>query len=245
MDRDYKFMNKDLIKQRFSKSLKSYNNNAMAQKIMAKKLVSKINKDNCISVLELGCGTGLITKEVYADKIFYDAIDIVPRCEEYIKKISDKINFICEDIEEFIPEKKYDLIISNATLQWIENLPEFISRYIKFLNPGGIIGFTIFGKNNYNELNELVDGGLLYYSKNDIEKMFKNYKIIYLEEELITLEFSEVKDVLYHIKNTGVNAICNTRWTKKDLLNFENNYPKKNNKIVLTYNPVYVILQNR
>ena len=135
MDRDYKFMNKSLIKRRFTNSLKTYNDNAQAQIQMAKKLASLIDLDRYKSVLELGCGTGIMTSEFcFSDIKTFDAVDIVPGCRDYLSKISDKINFICDDMETFIPDKKYDLIISNATIQWVENLSEFIDKYMNYLN---------------------------------------------------------------------------------------------------------------
>lgn len=244
MGRDYKLMNKDLIKKRFSKSLKTYNDNAHAQNQMARRLVYEVN-NNFKSVLELGCGTGFVTSEIFSDELeCYDAIDIVKGCEKYTKNLSEKINFICDDIETYTPTRNYDLIISNATIQWIENLTEFIDKYMKYLNSDGVFGFTLFGKDNYIELKSFVDSGLKYYSTDEIKTLFKKYKIKLLKEEIITLEFSNVKEVLYHIKNTGVNALNETRWSKSDLIKFEKEYPKKDDKITLTYNPIYVILEH-
>jgi malonyl-CoA O-methyltransferase len=62
-----------------------------------------------------------------------------------------------------------------------------------------------------------------------------------MEEDIISLEFNSPKEVLKHIKNTGVNALSQTIWTKSDLINFEKNYPQTNQeKFSLTYNPVYI-----
>ena len=58
------------------------------------------------------------------------------------------------------------------------------------------------------------------------------------------LEFETPKDVLKHIKNTGVNALSDTRWTKSDLINFEEKYPiNANGKYSLTYQPIYIKLE--
>ena len=63
-------------------------------------------------------------------------------------------------------------------------------------------------------------------------------------EEQIPAFFSSPKDVLQHIKYTGVNGIESTRWTKKDLLRFTTEFEKfysENVGYSLTYHPVYVI----
>ncbi len=56
----------------------------------------------------------------------YTAIDIVEDCSKYIEKINPNINFIQADIENFTLEFTPDLIISNASLQWVENFEEII-----------------------------------------------------------------------------------------------------------------------
>ena len=80
-------MNKDLIRSRFEKNIISYNKNAKVQNQMAEKLVSMLDKSVYEEVLEIGCGTGLLTEKAI-NKIQYKnytANDIVPTCENYIK----------------------------------------------------------------------------------------------------------------------------------------------------------------
>lgn len=57
-------MNKNLIQKRFAKNLNTYNDNAKIQKIMAEKLVSLSDRKDYDSILEIGCGTGLLTEKV-------------------------------------------------------------------------------------------------------------------------------------------------------------------------------------
>ena len=55
------------------------------------------------------------------------------------------------------------------------------------------------------------------------------------------MAFNSPKDVLKHLQLTGVNAIENVHWTKKDLTNFENGYSNLcARRVTLTYNPVYI-----
>ena len=55
-------MNKELIHNRFAKNLKSYDENAKIQKRMAERLMSFINNKSPKNILEIGCGTGFLTK---------------------------------------------------------------------------------------------------------------------------------------------------------------------------------------
>ena len=240
-------MNKELIKQRFSRKLGSYDENAKIQKQMAEKVLEFLPSSDYASVLEIGCGTGLLTK--LAEKRLkyskYTALDIVSGCEKYIKSINSNIEFVSSDIEEFIEKKdtKYDLIISNASFQWVENLPVFINKLVQRLNPNGNLLFTTFGTENFREIYYVLGKTLPYLSKKELEEsLFEHSPVI--EEEVRVMAFRTPKDVLKHIQDTGVNALSQETWTKSDLMSFEKGYNSFcANRPTLTYNPIYVMIQ--
>ncbi len=240
-------MNKELIKQRFNKKLNLYNENARIQKQMAEKLLSYLPENDYGSVLEIGCGTGLLTE--YACKKInstsYYALDIVSDCEKYIKKINSNIKFISSDIEEYAKnsDKKFDLIVSNASLQWIDNLPDFILKLAGMLNTDGTLLFSTFGIENFREIFYVLGKTLPYYTIKELNNFFKKFNPV-IEEEIRIMAFKTPKDVLKHIQNTGVNAISTEVWTKKDLSDFEKKYNNFcSNRPTLTYNPVYIMLK--
>lgn len=237
-------MNKSLIKTRFAKNLDSYNEHAKIQKLMSKKLVKFLDQSAFDSVLELGCGTGFLTEQVskIAKYGTYTAIDIVPECQNYINKIDSKIEFLAEDIETFIKNntKTYDLIISNASLQWIENLKEFTKILLTKLNNNGILLFSTFGKQNFQEITKISGKSLNYINICDFETEFKDFSII-TDEEIYILNFNTPIEILRHMQLTGVNAIENIAWTKGDMFKFEKNYLSDcNGTPTLTYNPIYI-----
>ena len=241
-------MNKELIKQRFCRKLGSYNENARIQKQMAENLI-KILQDKSVysSILEIGCGTGLLTEYSVNNISYktYTAIDIVSDCREYIKAIDTDIEFISGDIEEYLDldNKKYDLIISNASLQWIENLPGFVDKLTQKLNDGGVLLFSAFGTENFREIFYVTGKTLPYLSKTEFEEKLAKHKPL-VEEEVRVMAFKTPLDVLKHIQSTGVNALSTEVWTKKDLINFEREYNAFCfNHPTLTYNPVYIKIQ--
>lgn len=230
-------MNKDLIQTRFSRTLSSYEENARIQKQMAERLMSFISRKEYENILEIGCGTGFLTKLAVENLDFktYTAIDIVEECETFISPISDKIRFISADIETFLKEnnQKYDLIISNAALQWVNDF----EGVVKDLSQRGEVVFSTFGKENFREIYHLLGTTLNYYSPEEQEEMFNARA----EQEIRIMAFKTPKDVLKHLQLTGVNAIENKAWTKKDLIKFENGYKNLCSSVpTLTYNPVYV-----
>ena len=237
-------MNKDLIQSRFSKNLTSYNEQAKIQKRMAEKLVSFTEKKEYLSILEIGCGTGFLTQNISNCINFcnYKAIDIVPECEKYISEINPNINFVADDIENYlkINNENFDLIISNASLQWVNDFENTIQVLKKCLNKDGELIFSTFGKENFREIYHAIGASLNYYSQKDLIQMFSNFNIS-TDEEIHIMSFATPKDVLKHLQATGVNAIENVSWTKKDLIKFENAYSNLCSKRpTLTYNPIYV-----
>ena len=239
-------INKNLLKTRFSKSLSTYQVYATVQQDMAKYLISLLPSKNYKNILELGCGTGFLTKLANQNITFdnYTAIDIVKECKEYITNINPHIEFINQDIENIKPDKTYNLILSNATFQWINNFELFINNLKNYLEKDGTILFSTFGKKNFYEINQAGQVSLPYYSLETLKEILSVYKIEILKETYYKLNFSSIKEMLEHIKNTGVNAINEKPWSIKDLNNFKKNYSKLyGEEYQLTYNPIYVMLK--
>ena len=167
------------------------------------------------------------------------ANDIVLEAESYIKEIIPQSAFILGDIETINLEKKYDLIISNACLQWCNDTEETILKLKNSLNEGGILALSVFGKDNIKEINEIFE---LSPKTVDIDKLPKNTIVV---EETINMFFDTPIEVLKHIKLTGANAVKEMTMTKSLLKDFEIKYNEKfaqKNRVQLTYNPVYLII---
>lgn len=238
------FMNKDLIQKRFAKNLDTYNDNAKIQKRMAERLISFLGRKEYDNILEIGCGTGLLTNIINSQIQFenYIANDIVSECEEYIKKINPNFNFVSGDIEKEIKnsDKKYDLIISNAALQWVDNLQGLVDTLFSKLKDGGELLFSTFGQENFREVFFAQGKSLPYYSVSELADLLTDFNPK-VEQEIHVLAFKTPKDILRHFKLTGVNALETTTWTKSDVLKFENAYNNVcSNTPTLTYNPIYI-----
>ncbi len=241
-------MNKNLIKSRFSRHLEDYSVNAVVQKQMAEKLAKLCSRKEYGSVLEIGCGTGFLTNYLNESIKFtkYVAIDIVEECGDYISKINNDIVFNPADIESFALDK-YDLIISNAVLQWTENFKDILLKLRKALNPSGELIFTTFGKEHFREIYYISGMSLNYYSESELrEGLTSNSDEIVINSEIYIKSFNTPRDVLKHLKLTGVNSLETKSWTKSDLKMFENAYQNLcNSRPTLTYNPIYVKYQNK
>lgn len=235
------------IKKQFEKSMKDYDKNAIIQNMMASKMVLELAKisTDFENILELGSGTGLLTKWISKNikfKNFY-ANDLVEKSKVYIQKIIPNVNFICGNALKVKIPKKVDLIISNAMFQWFDNLEKSVDLIKQNLNNDGILAFSTFSPENFKELHELTGLTLKYRTKDDIEKILFNagFEILYCESFYEELTFKTPLELLAHMKHTGVNSLSEKTWTVKKVKEFCDKYSKKYPKTQLTYSPIIII----
>jgi malonyl-CoA O-methyltransferase len=239
---------KKLITDRFFKNFSTYDDNAFVQNIMASNLTKFVPVNNFNSVFEVGCGTGVLTKYIKSFFLYksYTANDIVKESKKYVQKIIKDVNFVCGDIEQVKIDKKFDLIISNACLQWCNNLNATIIKLVNMLNKNGILAISIFGQQNLCEIKKLLNVSLNYPKIADIINNVDNCKTVYIGEEIKRIYFDSPIDIIKHFKQTGVNAVSSVKFTKTTLKEFEIKYKKlfvEDEKCYITYNPIYVVLQ--
>ncbi len=243
-------LDKNLIKERFEKNLSTYADNAIVQKHMAAELIADLatNCDKTFNkILEIGCGTGNLTKEILNQLDFKELFvnDIVENALG-TEISSNKIKTLYGDCEKIEFPQNIDLVISNATFQWLENLPAFWDKIYASLNTKGVLAFNTFEEWNLYQIKTLTGNALNYYKKSELENVLsKNFKIIHSYSQTMEIEFDSAQEVLKHLKRTGVNGLLATQWRKSDLQEFSEKYNHlfKNDKgkLVLTYKPVWFI----
>ena len=239
-------VNPKSVKSHFEKTMGKYDANAVVQKFLAEILTAETAsvRDSYGKILELGCGTGLLTREI-KEKIRFDsytANDLSEKSKKYLDKILPDYDFICGNAARIAPNSTFDLIISNAMFQWFSNLDEVVNRYRNLLNKDGILAFTTFSPDNFPELKKVTGLSLKYKTDEELKEVLeKNYKILKMETFSKTLEFKTPLELLYHLKNTGVNSLGNTGWNFSDVKSFCENYMKTFEKVTLTYAPILVI----
>lgn len=235
-------LDKKTIGSNFYKSRFQYEENALIQKKMAEKLTSFLaaSYDN---ILEIGIGTGSLTKLAYASCRFknYYALDIIKENKEFLERQFPGLSYTCfdmDDIKNFSPAQDFDLIISNAAIQWSINQVQLIQNCLSRLSPDGTLALAFFGEKNFYEMKDIFGVGLTYLSPKEIYACCKGYTIEHYSEETEELQFSDIISLLRHIKNTGVGGMSHTVLKKEQLKQYTNKYHN-----ILTYNPVYCILK--
>lgn len=115
-------------------------------------LVNRINISNPRNIIDIGCGPGNST-EVLQKRFPNSKIIGIDSSEEMISKAKSQYNdieFICCDVRDlFCREEKYDVVFSNACIQWIPNHNELLKNLMNLLNYNGVLAVQI--PYNHNE----------------------------------------------------------------------------------------------
>lgn len=248
------------VRKRFSRAIETYDNAAVAQRAICKHLIRLVpTNKSYINALEVGCGTGILTNLLLQQHIsqHWTINDLCPEVKEKVKALFEKEKkkspprFHIGDIEKLtFEDQTYDLIISASMLQWLRNPKLFYERVSNWLQPEGFFVFNTFSSQNFHEIRSITGTGLLYPSTNELTAwMNKGLKILQIHKEQISLQFDSPIAMLRHLKETGVTAIGNTKWTKHSLNTFSSRYQKeygtKDGKVKLTYCPIYFVTQKK
>lgn len=103
-------------------------------------LVSLIEHRPRMHVLDLGCGTGELTRELHATLAAQETLGIDDSETMLLKSGSfegEMLRFEKNDIEAFVTDRPYDLIFSNAALHWVPDHEALFTRLTSFLAKDG------------------------------------------------------------------------------------------------------------
>lgn len=103
-------------------------------------LMTFIQPSNFAQAMDLGCGTGEMTC-LFHDKFKVAHTTGLDNSENMLKKAAvystDNLQFQNGDIATFSSVETYDVIISNAAIQWVPNHDQVFQNIYKSLRPNG------------------------------------------------------------------------------------------------------------
>lgn len=148
---------KQRIAEAFSRSAHTYDQSAQTQDQVAAEVASIVLKQNInknSQVLEIGCGTGALTRRLLdgieggAFFITDIAADMLALCQS--DHADPRAQFACLDGEHLdLKGQTFDLIVSSLALQWFGDLPAALERLVAHLNPGGRLVFSTLGDKTF------------------------------------------------------------------------------------------------
>ena len=228
-------LDKEKIARCFRRSLLTYDDTAVVQNELAGRLVQAIDTlpDTVFRrVLEIGCCTGGLSEILCTEKQVQTLYlnDLVTDFEtvvlERLAKFTAPQFLTCfGDIESLELPSDLSLVLSGATFQWLSDLPAFIKRLGRGLKSESYLAFSLFGPGTLREFSSLTSVNLHYFTNTEILSLLEQDFII---ESFDTREdvlfFPSVREILHHIRATGVGGVSEYQWNKKTLRMFEEGY---------------------
>lgn len=123
-------------------------------------LINLIELKPNLKVIDLGCGTGELTRKL-ADQLQNSQVLGIDSSSEMLSQASafsnDQVTFEQRTIEKQVKsDQKYDLVFSNAAIQWSDKHEQLLPAIIGMLRPGGQLAVQIPDQTG-NVLNQILD----------------------------------------------------------------------------------------
>jgi len=109
-------------------------------------LMALIRPARDMRVVDLGCGTGKLTRLLHARLHARETLGLdrsARMLEEATGDLPQGLSFTVATIESFDARGEYDLIVSNAAFHWIEDHPALVECLARGLKRGGQLAFQI------------------------------------------------------------------------------------------------------
>ena len=164
-------------------------------------------------ILEIGCGTGLLTRDIQARW---------PTAELIVTDLSpamlDKVQmgglvagtFLAMDGEAPLFEGEwFDLILSSLSFQWFEQLDAAIARLVGLLRPGGSLIFSTMGQGSFSRWRAahaacgLTAGVADYPALDDLRAILAGYADAFAFDEDYALPCGDARGLIKHLKGIG------------------------------------------
>ena len=166
-----------------------------------------LEKNKELKILDIGCGTGQLIKEIseHYNKVNYLGIDVAENMIEVAKKNNKgkNVKFKTSSIESFENNEKYDIIICTHAFPYFPNKQEMIKKMAGLCNKKGQV---IIVNSSTNSLKDLIINFFLkattskakYLSIDEMKKLFKSAKLKVKKIEVIRERFYMPTIALFH-----------------------------------------------
>ena len=244
---------KKQVQLHFARAAATYDNQAVIQQRVAERLLSLVDEytsEPPASALEIGCCTGILTRKLVRHFPQLEVLHVNDLVENFSRQVGlidipGNIEFLPGDIETIPLPQQYQLIISSSTFHWFHELAEFFAKMHRHLHAEGLLAFAMYGPDNLQEIRALTGGGLEYPSLKQLVAMLEpHFEVLTATEAREVLFFQDPSAILQHLRETGVNALAGSGWSKHRLQEFIRQYQNRfsgANGVRLTYHPMYVL----
>ncbi len=198
------------VVEEFSRFASQYDSYSIIQAQVAKTLVEMIPFGHQTTILDIGCGSGMVYKNIMELTRSFDnfiALDFSPQmlalhpCATNIEKIE-------ADFNSFHAFKNISLgeggvVLSSSALQWCKDLDFTLAQIAQI--PCQVY-FAIFTANTFKTLHQVAGITSPIYPQSILKDTIQKYYHASFETKEYRLEFGSAREMFRYIKKSGVSG---------------------------------------
>ncbi len=191
------------MRDRFARHAATYDRHARLQRDIADKLAADLPALDAPNVLEIGCGTGFLTRHLLqryrrGSVLITDiAPEMVAACRANFAAAGNA-RFAVLDGEAPPEDARFDLIVSSMVVQWFDDPARGLERLRSRLAPGGVLLFAASGPDFLVEWSNEMRA--LDFALDDPPT--ENLPGL-LREERTTVDYGSARALLAELRGTG------------------------------------------
>lgn len=252
-------ISQDAIRSEFSGASSTYDQYAQVQTYVFSQLAKSTSIDHPRRIMDIGCGTGRHTArlgatypdaEVIALDVSESMIEVATR-----RVLVPNVQFLVADAQTHLPDVACDLVIANASLHWLKDLPGVLPVIASRVVSGGELVFSAFGPETFSELRHAIStvmgreivlaSGHFWEPERLLPVLRSEFESVSARQELIRQPFPSLMALLKSIKYTGTrgDGLPGSVWTMGLLKEIEAAYRTRVRDIWATYQIHYYVCQ--
>lgn len=213
-----------LIARSFDRAARRYDQYAVLQKTVAQRLLDRLDliKIEPALILDVGSGTGttaraLATRYRSAQMIQVDLSRLMlQESRSRSRRFFSRQHYLCANTEELpIKTGSIDLIFSNLTYQWCNDLDRVFVEAGRVLRPDRLILFATLGPDTLRELRKswaAVDDQVhvnTFFDMHDVGDALVRAGLegVVMDVEMITMNYASCQDLMRDIKAVGAHNV--------------------------------------
>ncbi|WP_020675957.1 malonyl-ACP O-methyltransferase BioC [Geopsychrobacter electrodiphilus] len=144
------------VRRNFSWHADEYERYALVQKVVVPQLLRHLSPGAVWQrVLEVGCGTGMLSRKFMKDHPDTKLI-LSDLAHDMSRRVACEFPFlpVVDADAENLPfrDTSFDLVLSSSVYQWVNHLMQAFAELGRILSPGGKVAMALFGERTLHEL---------------------------------------------------------------------------------------------
>lgn len=253
---------KQQISEAFGDAAPYYDEHAEVQREVADRLIASLEPWRDIlpsgPIIELGCGTGFVTKglaELYPNREI-QVTDLSDEVVEYCRKKfgeQDNLSFRVQDAEAPVTdEPHYAMTVCGFSAQWFKDPAQTLAQWLQATKPGGLLLASFPGNESFPQWRKMCEELGLPFTGNelpDVEEMVIKMSVgpaqVDYYEDTITQTYNSARDFFRELKKLGAATQREGRsLTPKELSLLTNHWDSTaDGKIEVSYHTVFLAVK--